>query len=178
MVSEPQGKKMMEKIVQRYSLVNRNSFLVKDKHISEQDITTKFVLPMLAALNWDTYKIRKNGPEVHEKAYREKSNVGKGLPDIILNSENGKIFVEVKKPPLKSQGTSNLERYGDSNLVVLTSFEKLILYCRYKKNKPFPRRELRFDQYVPKFRKLWHILSNTEEGKHARAGFKATRHAK
>lgn len=176
MVLESQGKKMMEKIVQRYSFLDVNQFLIKDKHISEQDITTKFVLPMLAALNWDVYAIRKNGPEIHEKAYREKSNVGKGLPDIILNSENGRIFVEVKKPPLGSQGTSNLERYGDSDLVVLTSFEMFALYCRYKRNKPSLRREFRFEEYVPQFRELWHILSNSEEGKLSRAGYKASRH--
>lgn len=176
MIVELQGRKMMEEIVQRYSFLNENQFLIRDKHISEQDITTKFVLPMLSALNWDINKIQKEGSEVHEKAYREKSNVGKGLPDITLNSENGKIFVEVKKPPLGTQGISNLERYDDNNLVVLTSFEMTILYSRYKKNKPSPRRQFRFEEYVPEFRDLWHLLSNTEEGKHARAGFKATRH--
>ena len=88
MVTKKQGKRMIEEIVQAFSFVEENPNLIKDRHLSEQDITTKFVLPMLASLNWDIFRIDEKGPEVHEKAYREKSDVGKGLPDIILRSTN------------------------------------------------------------------------------------------
>ncbi len=173
-ITEAQGKKAMEDIVRRYSSEDIIQ-LVKDHRISEQDITTKFVLPMLAALNWDTYRIDKNGPEVSEKAYKDKLDVGKGLPDIILKNANHRIFVEVKKPPLGFKGKSNLERYGDSELIILTTFGELALYCRSKKNKPYLWRSFESVDYVPKFRELWHTLSNTEEAKQARAGIKAHR---
>ena len=177
MITKRLGKRMMEEVVERYSQYMRlmKSQVLGEGCLSEQDITTKFVLPFLASLNWSIYEVGMKGPEVHEKAFREKSNVGKGLPDIVLKSNNGTVFVEVKKPPLRSQGTSNLERYNDSDLIVLTSFNITKLYSRYKVNKPRLRFEFNVEQYVPEFDAIWHVLSNTDEGKQARAGYKATR---
>ncbi len=143
--------------------------------LSEQDITTKFVLPLLKALNWNSFKITETGPEIHEKAFREKSDVGKGLPDIILRSENGTVFVEVKRPGEINKGVANLERYGDADIIVLTSFEDLRVYTRYKKDKPRLRENFNFKDYTAEFNKLWTILSNTAKGKDTRAAYKATR---
>jgi hypothetical protein len=175
MVTKDQGKRMIADVVKRYRFVAKNPNLISERYLSEQDITTKFVLPMLAALNWNVYEISEKGPKVHEKAFREKSNVSKGLPDIILTSMNGRVFVEVKKPPLGEKEIANLERYGDADVIVLTSFKDLKVYTRYKKNRPKPRFESDFERYVVEFDQLWHVLSNTDEGKRARAAYKATR---
>lgn len=175
MVTKEQGKRMMQDVVERYRFIAKNPDLIKEGHLSEQDFTTKFVLPMLEALNWNIYAISRKGPEVHEKAFREKSDVKKGLPDIVLKSRNGTVFVEVKRPPLGERGFPNLERYEDADLIALTSFEDLRVYTRYKKNRPKSRYESDFEKYVAEFDQLWHILSNTDEGKRARAAYKATR---
>ena len=92
-----------------------------------------------------------------------------------MRSENGTVFVEVKRPPLRRKGMANLERYGDADLVVLTSFEDLKLYTRYGTQKPKLRFESNFKGYVKKFDQLWNILSNTIKGKHTRAAYKASR---
>jgi hypothetical protein len=175
MVTKKQGKRMMRDVLERYQFIRKNPDFIKEKHLSEQDFTTKFVLPMLEALNWNIYKISQKGPEVHEKAFREKSDVKKGLPDIVLKSKNGTVFVEVKRPPLGKRGFPNLERYEDADVIALTSFEDLRIYTRYKKNKPKSRSEFDFEKYVTEFDQLWHVLSNTVEGKRARAAYKATR---
>ena len=175
MVTKQQGKRMIEEIVQRYRFVEKNPKLISERRISEQDITTKFVLPMLATLNWNIFSIDEKGPEVHEKAFREKSDVSRGLPDIILERKNGPGFVEVKRPPLGEKEVANLERYRDADVIALTSFEDLRVYTRYEKNKPRLRFESNFEMYLAEFDELWHILSNTNEGKRARAAYKATR---
>ena len=166
MVSKNRGKFMIKKVVERYSFVEENPQLIKNRLLSEQDVTTKFVLPMLEALNWNRFEITEKGPEIHEKAFREKSDVGKGLPDVILRSENGIVFVEVKRPGEISKGMANLERYEDADLIV---------YTRYKKDKPRLREKVNFKEYITEFNKLWNILSNTAKGKDTRAAIKATR---
>jgi hypothetical protein len=166
---------MIADVVKRYRFVTRNPNLINERHLSEQDITTKFVLPMLAALNWNVNEISEKGAEVHEKAFREKSDVSKGLPDIILTSMNGRVFIEVKRPPLGEIEIVNLERYEDADVIALTSFEDLKVYTRYKKNRPKLRFESDCEKYVAEFDELWHILSNTDEGKRVRAAYKATR---
>ncbi|MDH5266454.1 MAG: hypothetical protein OEW62_02110 [Candidatus Bathyarchaeota archaeon] len=167
-----EAKKKLTEVVKRFSGITRKA--IKEK-LSEQDITTKFVLPMLETLNWNIYKITEQCSEVHEKAYREKPAVGKGLPDITLRSKNGTVFIEVKKPPLGKKGMANLERYEDADLIVLTSFEDLKVYTRYEKKKPKLRYESNYKTYVEKFDELWKILSNTKIGKSTRAAYKATR---
>ena len=167
------GKKRLDKVLKRYTEALEEKAVGK---LSEQDVTTKFVLPMLEAFGWDMYKVEAEGPEVQEKALKDKSDVAKGLPDIKLSSENGVVFVEVKKPPLQNKNVSNLFRYEDSDLVVLTSFEDLIVYTRYKKGKPKARFHFNFKSYSEHFDKLWNLLSNTKKGKATRAAIKATRY--
>jgi hypothetical protein len=55
---------------------------------------------MLEALGWNIYKINNKKPEIHEKAFGKKLDVGKGLPDIKLKNENGTTYIRVKIPPL------------------------------------------------------------------------------
>ena len=52
MVTKDQGKRMIVDVVKRYRFVAENPNLISERYLSEQDIT-KFVLPMLAALNWN-----------------------------------------------------------------------------------------------------------------------------
>jgi len=171
MISKGQGKSMMKKVVGRYGDVEDHI-----KSLSEGDITTKFVLPMLEALNWDIYKVtKKHGPEVHERAFREKSNVDKGLPDIRLESQNGTVFVEVKKPPLGKKGIKDLRKYPDSDLIILTSFEDLKAFTRSRYKKPKVRYDSNYRKYLEEFDHLWKILSNTKEAKRTRAAYKARR---
>jgi len=173
-VTRNQGRILMREAVERFQ-----SFECirarRNKLLSEQDITTKFVLPMFESLNWSRFKITNKGPEIHEKAFREKGKVQKGLPDIALKSRNGTVYVEVKRPPLGRKGTKNLDRYEDADLVALTSFEDLKVYVRHKKDPPTERAHFKFTEYVDKFDDLWKILSNTKIGKEARAGYKASR---
>ncbi len=124
------GKKRLDKVLKRYTEALEKNAVGR---LSEQDVTTKFVLPMLEAFGWGVYKVGAEGSEVREKAFKDKSDVAKGLPDIKLTSENGVVFVEVKKPPLQTENIPNLFRYEDSDLVVLTSFEDLMrkLETRY-----------------------------------------------
>lgn len=176
MVSKEQGKSIMREVVDRYRSAERNPQLINERKLSEQDITTKFVLPFLEALNWDRYKISDDGePEVHEKAFREKSDVGKGLPDIRLRSENGTVFVEVKRPGELKKGMVNLERYVDVDVIVLTTFKELKVYTRFRTERPRPRQTFNYHQYIPEFTQLWNLLSNSKKGKDTRAAFKATR---
>jgi len=73
---------------------------------SEQNLKTKFVVPMLQALNWDIY----NAKEV-----REQKNFFGLLPDFVLTDEHGKIIlVEVKPPSAYRQLKKDLEKYRDN----------------------------------------------------------------
>jgi hypothetical protein len=44
LVTKKQGEKMIGEIVQRFNFVDKNKHLIKERLLSEQDITTKFVL--------------------------------------------------------------------------------------------------------------------------------------
>jgi len=77
---------------------------------------------------------------------------------------------------LKTKDISNLPRYEDSDLVVLTSFEDLKLYIRHKNEKLEGRRfHFNFRAYLEAFDKMWDLLSNTKKGKATRAAIKATK---
>lgn len=127
----------MKTIVKRYGFVEKNDYLAKKRLLSEQDITTKFVLPMLQALNWDPFKITRQGPEIHEKGFRErdieaspqeKAKRG-GLPDFSLRRIGSDVpfFVEVKHPCLRLNPERDLKKYRDGHLVFLTSFRESML---------------------------------------------------
>jgi hypothetical protein len=164
-----EGKRKLDQIIERYSMIPPNTL----RKLSEQDITTKFVLPMLESFNWNVYKITEEGPEIHEKAFKERRDVHKGLPDIILTSQNGKIFVEVKRPPLREAHAIELQKYKKSDLIVLTSFEDLRMYTLFGKRPKQRYACANYTSYPKEFNKLWDILSNSEKGKATRAAYKA-----
>lgn len=168
-MNKSEAKNKLNKIITRFSRIPKRPL----GKLSEQDITTKFVLPMLESFNWDMYQISKEGPEIHEKAFKQKLDVHKGLPDIILTSKNGTIFVEVKKPPLRESHTTELQKYEQSDLIMLTSFEDLRLYTHYGRQKLKLIMSASFTRYIDEFDKLWSILSNSIAAKHSRAGYKA-----
>jgi hypothetical protein len=191
LVSKEQGKSMMKTIVERYGFVEKNDYFTKKRLLSEQDITTKFVLPMLRALNWDPFKITREGPEIHEKGFRErdiettpqeKARRG-GLPDFSLRRVGSDVpfFVEVKHTCLRLNPARDLKKYRDSHLVFLTSFRESML-VRVGKNR---KKEVckKFvacspDLYVSKFDNLWNYVSNSYEAEGARSALKAWRHGK
>jgi len=189
MVTKEQGKRMIEEIVDRYSFVEDNEHLVKRRVLSEQDIATKFVLPMLHALNWNPLKITREGPEIHEKGFRErdieaspqeKAKKG-GLPDFSLKRPGSEapFFVEVKHPSLHLDSERDLKKYKDGHLVLLTSFRESML-VRIGKNK---KKEIceKFvacspELYVKRFDNLWNYISNSYEAEGVRSALKAWRH--
>lgn len=180
---------MIRKVVVRYGFVERNPQLLKRRLLSEQDISTKFVLPMLEALNWDPLKITVDGPQIHEKGFREKDIKGSvherarrgGLPDYSLNGPYSTVpfFVEVKHPNLSLSPQKHLAKYRDSHLVFLTSFKKSQLVRIGKGEKKetcakFLARSPEF--YVDKFDNLWKHVSNSREAEDTRRAIKAWRH--
>jgi hypothetical protein len=70
---------------------------------------------------------------------------------------------------------ANLERYGDADVVALTSFKDLKVYTRYTRNKPQVRFESDRRKYAAEFDQLLHILSNADEAKRVRTAYKAKR---
>lgn len=189
MVTKKQGKQMIEEIVGRYDSVEKDEHLIKERILSEQDIATKFVLPLLQALNWDPFKVTQEGSEIHEKGFRErdieaspqeKARRG-GLPDFSLRRIGSKVpfFVEVKHPTLHLNPERDLKKYKDGHLVLLTSFKESMLVRIGKGNK----REVceRFEAhspefYIKKFDNPYHYISNSYEAEAARSALKAWRH--
>ena len=189
MVSKAQGKSMMKKIVERYGFVEKNDYLTKERLLSEQDIATKFVLPMLRALNWDPLQITEEGPEVHEKGFRERDiNTSPqekvkrgGLPDFSLQrmGSDAPFFVEVKHPNLSLIPERDLKKYRDGHLILLTSFKKSMLIRVGKNRKKEVCKKFVADTpnlYVSKFANLWKYISNSNEAEGARSALKAWRH--
>jgi hypothetical protein len=188
MVTKKQGKRIIKEIKDRFGLVEKNG-LLKRGVLTEQDITTKFVLPMLQALNWHPFKIApEDGPEIHEKGFREtkiaassqeKARRG-GLPDFSLRRAGSDIlfFVEVKHPSLNLNPERDLKKYRDGHLVFLTSFKKS-MFVRVGKNRK--KEECADfiacspDDYVKLFDNLWHYVSNSYEAERTRAAVRAWR---
>jgi hypothetical protein len=189
LVSKEQGKSVMKEIVERYSFVEKNPDLIKKRLLSEQDMTTKFVLPMLQALYWDPLKIMRDGPEIHEKGFRErdieasaqeKARRG-GLPDFSLCGKYSKVpfFVEVKHPSKKLNLEKHLRKYKDGHVVFLTSFREsqLVVVGKGREKHVYPRFIARSPKlYVEEFENLWKHISNTLEAERTRRAIKAWRH--
>lgn len=187
MVSRQQGKRMVEAIVKRYSFLEEHSEVLKNE-ITEQDISTKFVLPMLQALNWDPLKMTLDGPEIHEKGFREKDIEGSvwekvrhGLPDFSLRGIYSKVpfFVEVKHPAKgKLKLEADLRNYRDGHLVFLTSFKESQFVVVGKQDRKYVYRKFKATSpklYVKEFDNFWEHISNTREADGTRRAIKATR---
>jgi len=179
---------MIKEIVERYRFVEENPKLITKRLLSEQDITTKFALPMLVALNWNAMRITENGAEIHEKGFRErdlegsaqeKAKIG-GLPDFSLRRKNSKIpfFVEVKHPSLKLNPEKHLNKYRDGHIVFLTSFKEsqLVVIGKGRKKQVYTNFEAcNPTLYIEEFDNLWHHISNTKEAEGSRSAIKAWR---
>jgi len=179
MVSRNEAKRQIAEIVERYGLLEKNQRLLKGRQLSEQDISTKFVLPMIYALNWDPYSITPNGPEIHEKGFREKRVEG-GLPDFSLKGKYSKIpfFVEVKHPRVGINPKRDLKKYDNGHIVWLTSFKEslLVVIGNHKRKDVYPYFKAKsWKLYVNCFEDLWKYLSDTKHAERARAGIKSWR---
>lgn len=156
-VNRIEGFQKMKEIMDRYW---KNVPYIDE--LSEQDLKTKFVVPMLQALNWDIY----NFQEV-----REQRNFFGLLPDFILTDDHGKIvLIEVKPPSKYSQLEKDLKKYRDNPSVrkeaavlLLTTFKDSKI-CTLGKIEGVRTIKISCSWYVSNFDKLWVYLSNSEEG--------------
>lgn len=173
-MNKSSAKKTATELVSKYERI-RHRLIKPSRFFSEQDITTKFVLPLLGALGWDTYGAAKGRVEVKEKGFKGKK-AKHGLPDITLTDSRGKkIYVEVKKPWVRLNPKAQLRRYKrDSDVLLLTSFERSVI-CAYGHGQIHKPKdcEIKYTQYVARFNDLWNRLSNTQKGRDTRAGIKA-----
>ncbi len=156
-VNRINGLQKMKEIMDRYQ--KKQPYI---NELSEQDLKTKFVVPMLQALNWNIYDFR----EVIEQ-----KNFYGFLPDFILTDDHGKIIlVEVKPPYAYIQLEKDLKKYRDDSnvrkeatVLLLTTFENSEIYALGKK-KGARKIKISCEEYISKFDKLWDYLSNSEEG--------------
>jgi len=161
LVSKAQGKSMMEGIMERYSFAEEDPQL-RQRPLSEQNLKTKFVIPMLQALNWDVYNFNQ---------VREQKNFFGLLPDFILIDDHGKIIlVEVKPPYAYNELENDLRKYSDNPnvrkeaaILLLTTFKDSRI-CTLGKKKGIRTKEISCSHYISRFDKLWKNLSNSEEG--------------
>jgi RecB family endonuclease NucS len=156
-VNRIQGLQKMRKIMDRYW---KNVHYISE--FSEQDLKTKFVVPMLQALNWDIYNFQQ---------VREQKNFFGLLPDFILTDEHGKIvLVEVKPPLAYSELEKDIKKYRENSnvrkkaaVLLLTTFKDSKI-CTLGKVKGLRTIKISCSQYVSDFDRLWTYLSNSEEG--------------
>lgn len=156
-INRIEGLQKMKEIMDRYW---KNASLIAD--LSEQDLKTKFVVPMLQALNWDIHDCR---------AVREQKNFYGILPDFKLTDDHGKIIlVEVKRLSESSKLEEDLKKYRDyprvreeAQVLLLTTFKDSKI-CTLGKRKGMRTIKMSCADYVSDFEKLWAYLSNSEEG--------------
>jgi len=155
-VNQVEGTQKMKEIMDRWKNISQINKL------SEQDLKTKFVIPMLQALNWDIQNVQE---------VMEQRNFFGFLPDFILTDKHGKIvLVEVKRPAEYSQLEKDLKKYRnnpnvrkEATVLFLTTFNDSKI-CTLGKIKGQRTIKISFSQYVSEFDKLWAYLSNSEEG--------------
>ena len=192
MIDVVQGKSMIKDVVERYDKLEReHPNFISDRKLTEQDIATKFILPMLEALNWNKLAIEDYGPEVHEKGFRERDIQGTsqekakkgGLPDFSLVGPYSRkpFFVEVKHPNIKLDKVKHLAKYRDGDIVFLTSFREseFVRIGRNGEKEPYDKFIARSPHlYLSRFDNLWQYLSNSKKGEGYRRAVKAWRPGK
>jgi len=173
LLNKEKGRDKMAHVILEY-----NKLKEWRNRLQERDITTKFVIPWLQALNWNIYGVTKHGLEVSEQGFP--GQIKEGQPDIRLQSKTGKIvIVEVKKrlpeePIWILKGYARYKtRKGKSLIVVLTDFRKTYVYTRGRKGLQ-KRGFFALDNYLEKFNDLWRLLSNSPKATRKRAALKAT----
>lgn len=172
-MKKEEGRRRTKQIVRQYRKLEE----WKNK-LQERDITTKFVIPLLQALNWDIYGVTKCGFEVSEEGFP--GEIREGQPDIRLTSQTGKVvYVEVKRRIPKNP-TKILEEYHrytaksrNTVFVVLTNFRKTFIFT--KREKGLQQRAIfTVKDYIEEFDKLWQLLSNSPRATFKRGALKAT----
>lgn len=161
MVTKRQAKVMIKNVIGRYELATKDPSL-KQCRLSEQDLKTKFVVPLLQALNWNIYDVCE---------VREQKNFFGLLPDYTLTDSHGKIILVEAKPDYASiQLDNDLHKYLDNpnvreeaKTLWLTSFKNSRI-CALGKEKGIRKIDILWEHYVPNFDQLWSYLSNSEEG--------------
>jgi len=154
-----QAKERIKKLVNNYNSLAREGKL---SQFSESDVGSKFILPFLEALGWDT----KNIDEV-----REQRRTLTGPADYSLNvNRRPKIVIEIKKFGEKLDGfrvvRGREESYPQQAIryawhlkvdwVVLTNFEELRLYYSHViKPEEGLIFKLKCNEYLENFDRLW-----------------------
>jgi len=150
----------VRKLVGNYEAIVRSG---KKAEYSEADVGSKFILPLLRALGWDTSKL---------EDVKEQTRTLTGVADYSLLNIGGtsKIFLELKKfeedldgsrrvgGRIKSfpQITIDYAWQSRSDWAVLTNFEETRLYySRVKKPRDGLIFKLKFTEYLTDFDKLW-----------------------
>lgn len=165
-ISRAEGLQKMMKVMDRYW---ENPSRISD--FSEQDLKTKFIVPMLKALNWNIYDVAE---------VKEQKDFHGLLPDFILTDKHGKIIlVEVKPPSEYGQLEMDMKKYRDkpvvrenAQMLLLTTFRNSRI-CALGKKKGVRKIEIPCADYVTDFNRLWDYLSNSEEGFRTRTVEKA-----
>lgn len=154
---------LIRKLVEKYEELVSNG---KTHEYSEADVGTKFILPLLEALGWNT----KNIDEVKEQKRTLSGAVDYSLrfnqKDVLLveikdfdvkDGLDGHYVIRGKKETFPEQAT----RYGwhlKVEWVILTNFKELRLYNSYTKNPSDGLRiKMKYGDYLTKFDELWQL---------------------
>ena len=144
---------------------------------NETQARTDFISPLLQALGWDVYNIKRQPLRLRDVIEEATVEVGEERlskrPDYELRlARQRKIFVEAKKPSVRigndRPSAFQVRRYGYSGslpLSILTNFHQLAVYdCR-----PVPAETdeahvarlwlLNYDQFLDHFDDLWEVLA-------------------
>jgi len=154
------AREKIQQLIESYNSVVRAG---KKAEYSEADVGSKFILPLLSALGWAVSKI---------EDVKEQRRTLTGVADYSLLNIGGtsKIFLELKKFEEDLDGTRRVGGKVKSfpqmaidyawqsraDWAVLTNFEKIRLYySRVKKPEEGLIFELKYNEYLTNFDKLW-----------------------
>lgn len=162
-IEQEDAKKQLSEIVERFSTVLKDG---KESKFSEADVSSKFILPFLEALGWDT----KNIDQVKE----QRSTLSGPVDYALLINRKPRLLLELKRFSEKLDGYREVRgrketfpeqatRYAwhlKVEWVVLTNFKEIRLYnAYYRKPADGLRLRMNFTQFVNKIEQLW-ILSH------------------
>jgi len=130
---------------------------------TEQDTSTKFIMPLLEALGWNIYDIN----EVREKGYLDSLDQKKGLPDCVLFIDN-EPYAVIEIKPIRFGNIDKelvvskiLQKAQDlkAKYAVVTSFRKTKIYSPETGSEQANFFIEAICEYETKFEDLWKFLS-------------------
>lgn len=177
MIQDVDKEGALDRVVDLVESFRQNEADYLSEGYNETQARTDFISPLLNALGWDVYNIRRQAlrlREVIEEATVEVSEERLSKrPDYELRlARQRKLFVEAKKPSVRighdRASAFQVRRYGYSGSLpvsVLTNFHQLAVYdCA-----PVPAETdeahvarlwlLNYDQFPEHFDELWEVLS-------------------